>query len=775
MNTQTPYLNKQPKTFHLTHRFSVIELVLTLVVVIVGSVGIVGMLSLGIESDKQALGTSHAVDAGEQFLRFNAGKIKSDWSWRNTFANTKPGNDESTLIWGQEAIFNVGAVRFKSTSDFTPREDNNSGFFLLEQTTNGQVDFSAVLRVWKDSDVDAIDLSEKANLYVEVSWPASVPYASDGRQKQLFRSEVFKEPEISLVAASYDNCTVAKPHGGGFTTTINSVTKDDSENYLIQLKVDYDGCTDTDCLQLERYGVESDDSYEIVEITGDGTAGVSSGAANSGSTSFKGFKFDFPHGMGGNGSGSTFCITYTVESLQDQQIEVMTATTSTMTSFLTAEFDYVYTCSENTNDSSEDNEEPEFNCPDVVEFNSIRSLNKGKIELQFGCDAIKVRSTRKSKKIKKIRFRNQAGKYAQVNVSRHNIYTQWQTIDIPEKAKPIKDVKVQVQSSGWSQWQQTDALCNSWGDTPPTFPNDTITLGYDVYKDNYFCYGIGSSNMPTDPDSSKLTWTISDGPSWLSWNDDYQQVVGTPPESGTFNWTLTTSDGCWSDSTELTIVVYCQKNNKHEPVWPNERFTFDSHTIAKNKYFCWGLGSNLASDGDGIKRVKFNVCDGPEWLSFTSSNQIAGTPPKEGTYTWMLCADDGCHQATTEMTIDVVCGSPNPPVWPKKKFTFNSHTIVKNKYFCWGLGSNLATDVDGNKDVKFTVCDGPDWAYFNSSNQISGTPPKEGTFTLTLCADDGCHVATAEMTLTVVSGASRSPRFPSQPSPRPSRWLSWFF
>ena len=325
-------------------KFSMVELVLSLIVVISGIVVVMASIPVGLESNKKAMGAGFATDAGEQFLRYNASRIKREWDWINVFANTKPGAGEPAIYdWLDSPIFTVGNVRITPARGLDTSTDNNSGFFLLEQATGSQVDFSAVLRVWKDLSVSA-DSSKNARLHVEVSWPASVPYGSNERKKEFFSLDVVKAPEIGLNAAAYDDCLVTRAHGGGFLTTLSRVTRTTDDTFSIELQVDYDGCTDADCLQVINYKVESNGVNGSALLLGDGSDGATIEMITGDSESSNGFTINFSDGFGGNNTAGSFTVTYTVGTLQDQNIVVINANTELAVSFTTADLEYVYSC-----------------------------------------------------------------------------------------------------------------------------------------------------------------------------------------------------------------------------------------------------------------------------------------------------------------------------------------------------------------------------------------------------------------------------------------------
>ena len=636
-------------------RFSMVEVVLALVVVIIGIFGVIGSIPVGLRSQKTAMGTSYATDAAEMFLRFSAAEIKRNWNWINIYANEKPGSNEPSFDeLSKKTVFIGDNVGIKAPLDLDESQDTNSGFFLLEESTFGHVDFQAVLRVWKDRVIND-DLSEHVRLNVEVSWPASVPYGSYERNKKVFSLEVYKTPEIPLADVSYQNCRITKYHGGGFATTIDRVTKNDDDRYLIELNVAYDGCTDPECLAILDYVVEADPAYGDESISGDGTHGASLMATTI-ADPFDGFKAHFPDGIGGDGVAGSFIITYTLPDFQDQRFAVINGNDALVVEFTVAEFDYVYNCLDDDTTVTDNNDCLDVEYDDMADI-EIDGVKRG--ETKFGCDSIQIRTMDSSDTISSIMFRSRTDMETTLNVGSLDISDSWISVSIPFDALPLKDIRVEI-NGDWTDSQypiKSFAYCSQWDDDDPVFPNSEVTLSYTPEVGTFFSTSIGTDNIPVDSDGENLRWSISDGPSWLYWDDAHQEVAGTPTDSGTFTWTLTVSDGCTSMSMDLAITVGCGSDNLYAPVWQNEDFfwTPSSGTIQVNTYFCLGLGtSNEPVDGDGTttSELTITVCDGPDWLYWNGS-QIAGTPVEAGTFTWTLCASDGCHESSTTITFTV--------------------------------------------------------------------------------------------------------------------------
>ena len=633
-------------------RFSMVELVLCLAVVVVSIVGVLGLFPVGLETNKQTMGASFATDAGEQFLRFNASKVKADWTWTNVFANAKPGSDESHLSWNNTALFNAGNVTIKATNDLNPAVDSNSGFFCLQQLTGDKVDFAAVLRVWKDLEVNADDNSEKATLYVEVSWPASVPYDSSDRKKLQFSLDVFNAPEVAVAAATYGACSLTREHGAGFATTLAAAVNEDG-TYAIQLIAVYDGCTDADCLQLTEYVVESDSTYTIDYIGGAGTTSADFSDASAGSDAFDGFKLSFVEGIGGDGNPEWFKLDYTVASLQDQRISAKTAAGDNIVSFTLEDFEFILDCVGTDNEA-----EGDVGSGSATDDGySVVANTTLAVDMAMGI----LSASNKAKGVLK-NDQSPNGDLSAVLVSdvKHGSLTlnaNGSFAYYPDEDYVGTDKFVYKAFDGIKMTNVAKAVINVIEVDPcadnnaPIFAdfslaNATVNASYNA--------SIASANLPTDSDGDTVALSASDLPSWLSFDANMNTFSGTPTEGGTVTFTLTATDSCAnSASAQVSLAVLCGNGNNYTPVWPNESFVFDSKPVTKGEYFCWGLGSDLVSDGDGLGTVDITVCDGPDWLYINSAYQIAGTPPEAGTFTWTLCADDGCNSATVQMTLTV--------------------------------------------------------------------------------------------------------------------------
>ena len=196
-------------------KFTLIELMVVMVVVSVGFVGVATITSVGIDVGSDAIAKSITTDAGEQFLRFNAKKIRKDWSWLDLFPESKIDeddsvmNDDTELSWSNTTFLESETLKVKFVTDqvntpFDPEaqkqleEDEKQlrSVFLCEQLAPDYKKFLVSIRAWHKKTMDPDDGSGEATLFVETSYPANTPY--ELRYKEVFNLPFYKLPKIAL-------------------------------------------------------------------------------------------------------------------------------------------------------------------------------------------------------------------------------------------------------------------------------------------------------------------------------------------------------------------------------------------------------------------------------------------------------------------------------------------------------------------------------------------------------------------------------------------------
>ncbi|MEI7500787.1 MAG: LruC domain-containing protein [Bacteroidota bacterium] len=142
-------------------------------------------------------------------------------------------------------------------------------------------------------------------------------------------------------------CDINKPNGIGFSTSIHSVVCNNNNTYTIVLWIINDGCHESSCKELSHLSVEADagtySNISVQHISGGMTySGIDDGP-HLGGDPFDGFKVEGIHGIG-EGHAGTFAITYTLTSLQAQQVLAKAGNAHYIASFTIADFTSVMNC-----------------------------------------------------------------------------------------------------------------------------------------------------------------------------------------------------------------------------------------------------------------------------------------------------------------------------------------------------------------------------------------------------------------------------------------------
>lgn len=203
-----------------TYAYNLVEIMLALVVIIVGVVGVMTLFPVSQDANKASVGNTSAADAGDQFVRVIASKLKVNWELSTALPMSKPESDESGVSFSAaDAGGTIHTIKGVTLSYDDADGDGNfdynadggdvdgGGFFLLVQNTDTNVeDFSSVVRVWRTAatyryynaatgtwSVKAVPSSSGIKLNVELSYPSQLPYSE--RQKRHFTLNVFRPLE----------------------------------------------------------------------------------------------------------------------------------------------------------------------------------------------------------------------------------------------------------------------------------------------------------------------------------------------------------------------------------------------------------------------------------------------------------------------------------------------------------------------------------------------------------------------------------------------------
>ncbi|MBW7930588.1 MAG: putative Ig domain-containing protein, partial [Gammaproteobacteria bacterium] len=228
--------------------------------------------------------------------------------------------------------------------------------------------------------------------------------------------------------------------------------------------------------------------------------------------------------------------------------------------------------------------------------------------------------------------------------------------------------------------------------------------------------GQAYSFTPTasDPEGQRLSFSITNRPSWATFNTNNGTLSGTPSAAnvGTYNnIRISVSDGQATARLAAFAITVTQPANRAPAISGTP-----SASVATGQAYSF---TPTASDPDG-QSLTFSIQNPPSWASFnTSTGRLSGTPSvaNVGTYSGIrISVSDG--QATAWLpgfTITVVQANRAPTI---SGTPATSVTVGQAYSF-----TPTASDPDAGQTLQYSITNKPGWATFNTSTgRLSGTP-----------------------------------------------------
>ena len=263
--------------------------------------------------------------------------------------------------------------------------------------------------------------------------------------------------------------------------------------------------------------------------------------------------------------------------------------------------------------------------------------------------------------------------------------------------------------------------------------------------------GQAYSFTPTasDPDGDTLTYTVTNPPTWASFNNATGELSGTPASTDVGDHTaitITASDGELTSSVgPFSINVFV---DNAPPVISG---TPPSSVVVGEAYTFTPTASDPNDD-----TLTFDIINPPPWLGFdTATGTLSGTPATTdvGIHDAIeITVSDGSLTDTLgPFSIEVTSPAVNTP--PTISGTPDPEVMVGNAYSF----IPTADDLDGDP-LMFSIVGQPSWANFNeSTGEVSGTPQEEHVNTysgITITVSDGTDSADlGPFTITVQAAA----------------------
>ncbi len=264
-----------------------------------------------------------------------------------------------------------------------------------------------------------------------------------------------------------------------------------------------------------------------------------------------------------------------------------------------------------------------------------------------------------------------------------------------------------------------------------------------------------------DADGDTLSFTITNRPSWATFNTATGELTGAPDSDqvGRYaNIAISVSDGTISVSLPVFTIVVAPANRTPTIggvpatiVTAGERYAFNPS----------------ATDADG-DTLTFSIDNRPHWANFNkATGRLSGTPGADqvGTYANVsISVSDGSATATTApFTITVSASAPsNSP--PTITGTPDTAVVTGQTY------SFVPTANDADNDtLTFRIQNKPGWATFNNlTGQLAGTPDGSnvGTYNdIVIAVSDGVDTTALPAFALHVTGANHTPTISGTPSP----------
>src|SRR5881394_3670505 len=283
--------------------------------------------------------------------------------------------------------------------------------------------------------------------------------------------------------------------------------------------------------------------------------------------------------------------------------------------------------------------------------------------------------------------------------------------------------------------------------SPPTISGSPPTTG---------SVGTLYTFTPTasDPDAgTTLTFSITNRPTWATFNAGTGQLSGTPTAAGTFaSIAISVSDGQASASLAAFSIVVTQPNRP--PTISGTPAT--TATVGTAYSF-----TPTASDPDGDP-LTFSITNRPAWTTFsTTTGQLQGTPTAAGTFSNVsISVSDGKAPSVALAAFSIVVTQPNRA--PTISGTPATTATVGTAY----TFTPTASDPDAGTTLTFSVANKPAWATFSTTTgQLQGTPTAAGTFAgIAISVSDGQASASLASFSIVVTQPNRAPTISGTPA-----------
>jgi hypothetical protein len=267
--------------------------------------------------------------------------------------------------------------------------------------------------------------------------------------------------------------------------------------------------------------------------------------------------------------------------------------------------------------------------------------------------------------------------------------------------------------------------------------------------------------VPTadDANGDTLTYSISNKPSWASFDLQSGALSGTPPSGSTgttSNIVISVSDGVSSASLAPFSITVTAPTANHAP-------TISGSPSTSAKQGTAYAFQPTAADADGDS-LTFTIANRPSWATFNANTgRLSGTPGSTNIRTYsniVISVSDGKASAALPAFSIAVASTNTPPLISGTPPT----TATVGTLYSF---TPTATDAQGTT-LTFSIANKPSWASFSTSTgRLEGTPAAAnvGTFaSITITVSDGQDTANLAPFAIAVKAANRAPTISGAPA-----------
>ena len=210
-------------------------------------------------------------------------------------------------------------------------------------------------------------------------------------------------------------------------------------------------------------------------------------------------------------------------------------------------------------------------------------------------------------------------------------------------------------------------------------------------------------------------------------------ILGTPTESGTFNYTITTTGGCGIVETTGTITV-----NPENTIALTSAAGTDNQSVCINNAITNITYATTGANGANFAGLPAGVSG--SWAADVVT--ISGTPIASGTFNYTVTLTGGCGTVTANGSISVVTNNT---------ISLTSAAGTDNQTVCISTAiTNITYATTGATGATFSdLPTGVTGSWAADVVTIFGTPNVSGTFNYTVTLTGGCGTVTANGSIDV--------------------------